>query len=115
MVIIIVGRDVLTTVLRIVADRRGRPVVTSRLAKWKTAFQLVFLWYVVAAWTLSNVQRLEGVLGGIENRVLLSPWIVHPVMILLVILSLITAVQYLIENRHVIRFSGGRNVARTPS
>lgn len=115
MVIIIVGRDLLTTILRIIADRRGKPVVTSRLAKWKTALQLVFLWYVVAAWTLSNVQSLKGVLNGIEKEILLAPWLLHSVMIVLVLLSVITAVLYVVENRHVFRMSGGRDVARTPS
>ncbi len=115
MVIIIVGRDLLTTVLRIIADRRGSPVVTSRLAKWKTGLQLVFLWYVVAAWTLNNIESVRAGLNGVEKDVLLSPWVLHSVMVVLVLLSLITAVLYIIENRHVFRLSGGRNVARTPS
>lgn len=115
MVIVIVGRDLLTTVMRVIADRRGRPLVTSRLAKWKTALQLVFLWYVVAAWTLNNVEGLRRTRAGFGKNVLLSPWILDSVMIVLVALSLITAIQYLIENRHVIRLSGGRDVARTPS
>ena len=115
MVIVIVARDLLTTVLRIIADRRGSPVVTSRLAKWKTALQLVFLWYVVAAWTVNNVPYLHEMFSTNGENVLLSPWIVNSVMLLLVVLSVITAFTYLIENRHVIRLSGGSNVARTPS
>lgn len=115
MVIVIVARDLLTTVLRIIADRRGSPVVTSRLAKWKTALQLVFLWYVVAAWTVNNVHYLHEMFSTNGENIFLSPWIVNSVMLLLVVLSVITAFTYLIENRHVIRLSGGSNVARTPS
>lgn len=115
MVIIIVARDLITTVLRVVADRRGSPVVTSRLAKWKTAMQLVFLWYVVAAWTVSNVQYLQKTFGTSEENVFLSSWILDSVMLLLVVLSIITLLTYLIGNRHVIGTSGGNNVARTPS
>lgn len=115
MVIIIVARDIVTTVLRVIADRRGRPVVTSRLAKWKTATQLVFLWYIVAAWTVNNVGYLREVFRTGDQNILLSPWILDSMMLLLVVLSVITALTYLIENRHVFRVAGGRNVARTPS
>jgi len=115
MVIVIVARDIITTVLRIIADRKGRPVVTSRLAKWKTAIQLVFLWYVVAAWTVNNVRYLRDIFGANDHNVLLSSWILDSMMLILVVLSVITALTYLIENRHVFRVTGGRNVARTPS
>ncbi|MEO5930265.1 MAG: CDP-diacylglycerol--glycerol-3-phosphate 3-phosphatidyltransferase [Candidatus Kapaibacterium sp.] len=113
MVVLIVSRDVLITILRVVADRKHQPVVTSRLAKWKTAMQLVFLWYVVAIFTLKNIEWLrlrldEGTIGR-----LLSPWIIQTSMILLTALSLITAVQYLIENRHILRILTNGSLART--
>ncbi len=114
MVLVVVGRDLLVTVLRIVADRRRQPVVTSRLAKWKTAMQLVFLWYVVAAFTLHNIQWLGGYIDRTVIERLLAPWLIDGSMIVLTILSLVTAAQYLIENRHLLTFSNG-NVVRTPS
>ncbi len=41
MILIIVGRDVLITVMRMLAIREGRPLRTSRLGKFKTAFQMI--------------------------------------------------------------------------
>src|SRR5688500_6629674 len=59
MVLITIGRDVLVTVLRLVADRRKTPFITRRLAKWKTAGQLVFLWYIVGAYTVQRVEWIR--------------------------------------------------------
>lgn len=114
MVLVIVGRDVLVTVLRVVADRRNQPVVTSNLAKWKTALQLVFLWYVVLVFTLQNVAWLREYISAATIKGLLSPWVVTSSMLLLTLLSIITAVQYLIANRHVLRFINGKFI-RTSS
>lgn len=47
LVAIIILRDIFTTVLRIVAKKKFWPFATSRLAKWKTAVQLIFLYYVL--------------------------------------------------------------------
>lgn len=104
MVLAIVGRDVLVTVLRVIADRRNQPVVTSNLAKWKTALQLIFLWYVVLAFTLGNVEWLREYFSPQTIKGLFSPWVITTSMLLLTALSIITAVQYLIANRHVLRF-----------
>jgi CDP-diacylglycerol--glycerol-3-phosphate 3-phosphatidyltransferase len=115
MVAIIVGRDFLVTVLRIVADRKRKPVVTSRLAKWKTALQLVFLWYIVGAFTLKNVHWLRESLSMPVINSLFSGWIINSWMILLTLLSLVTAIQYVIENRHVLPFFSNSSLARTTS
>lgn len=111
MVVIIVGRDLLTTVMRVVADRQGRPVVTSRLAKWKTALQLVFLWYVVAAWTARNVEWIRESMTPATVEGLLDYAIVDPAMLILVVLSLVSATLYLVENRHVLGFRTEENVS----
>jgi CDP-diacylglycerol--glycerol-3-phosphate 3-phosphatidyltransferase len=114
MVLVIIGRDVLVTVLRVIAARKRQPVVTSRLAKWKTALQLIFLWYIVAAYTAVNVDWLKQMANSSLEATLFSPWIIESSMIVLTALSIITAVQYLIENRHVLPFVSS-NLARTTS
>jgi CDP-diacylglycerol--glycerol-3-phosphate 3-phosphatidyltransferase len=113
MVIIIVGRDVLITILRVVADLRRQPVVTSRLAKFKTALQLVFLWYLVVVFTLQNVGWLSSVLDRDFLLALTSDWIIYLTLGVLVLLSILTAVLYLIANRHLLRVLFHGNVART--
>ena len=115
MVLITIGRDVLVTVLRLVADRRKAPVVTSRLAKWKTAGQLVFLWYIVGAYTVTRVEWISSLVGATKLHALFEPWVIYGAMGLLTLLSIVTAVQYLVENRHLFRVPTNGSVARTPS
>ena len=47
MVIIIVGRDVLITLLRIFANMKNYNFTTSYYAKWKTLLQMIFLYYLL--------------------------------------------------------------------
>lgn len=115
MVLLTIGRDVLVTVLRLVADRRKAPVVTSRLAKWKTAAQLVFLWYLVGAYTVQRVEWIGRIVSAGALDSLFEPLLINGAMGLLTFLSVVTAVQYLYENRHLIRVLANGSVARTPS
>ena len=103
MVFVIVGRDLFTTVMRVVADRKGQPIVTSRLAKWKTGLQLLFLWYIVLVWTAKNVDWLQQAIPVETLDQMLSESVTYPSMLVLVALSIITALLYLIENRHLLR------------
>ncbi len=115
MVIVIVARDVVVTLLRVVADLKGRPVVTSGLAKLKTALQLVFLTYIVGVHVVLHVDWLTVAVGGERLRQLLSSWIVDGGLIFLTTLSIITMIQYLIQNRHVLRSLLHGSLARTTS
>ena len=115
MVIVTVGRDFIVTLLRVAADRRHTPVVTSRLAKVKTAMQLVFLWYIVAVVTLGNIEWLRVALPPKFLAGLSNPWVVQGSMLLLTALSVVTLGQYLLENRHLLRILINGNYARTTS
>ena len=47
MIAIIVGRDILITVMRWLAIKRGRPLRTSRFGKFKTAFQMLSIGIII--------------------------------------------------------------------
>lgn len=47
MIVIIVGRDILITVMRWLAIKRGRPLRTSRFGKFKTAFQMLSIGIII--------------------------------------------------------------------
>ncbi|MCZ7613330.1 MAG: CDP-diacylglycerol--glycerol-3-phosphate 3-phosphatidyltransferase [Ignavibacteriaceae bacterium] len=47
MVGIIVGRDVIVTLLRVFADMKNYQFTTSYYAKWKTMLQMIFLYYLL--------------------------------------------------------------------
>lgn len=108
MVLVVVGRDVLVTALRIFAERRGKAVVTGLLAKWKTGGQLLFLWYVVVVFTMNRVGWVQRAFHPSTFTNLLSPGTLYIPMIVLTALSVVTAVQYLIDNRYALPFIGPR-------
>lgn len=113
MVAVVVGRDLLLTVIRVGADRLSRPIRTSRLAQWKTALQLVFLFYLVAAWTFRHIAWLDTSSLHDTVRVLLDPTSMGIAMLLLTLLTVATAVQYMRDNRQTIRTLLHASFART--
>lgn len=101
MVVIIVVRDVVVTLLRTYAEWKRRPIVTSSTAKWKTAGQMVaihlLLFYLIARSHALSTGVEAGWLVWLEE----SQAIEH-MMLFVTLLTLLTGIQYLIENwRHL--------------
>ena len=75
MVIIIVGRDVLITLLRVFADMKNLSFTTSYYAKWKTLLQMVFLYYLlilyVAQFTPEIYQNYAGLISSLLDKQLI--------------------------------------------
>ena len=65
----IAARDLAVTVLRVVYERRGRPLQTSSAAKWKTAWQLTFLITAFVFLAATHARAVGGVLGAIGRFV----------------------------------------------
>jgi len=90
------GRDLAITGLRVYAIRRGRPVVTSRLAKWKTMLQLVLIFGILV---FINIRVLEAKLTS--QPLVLVDSMSHLVMNILVasvtLLAVISGVLYLMD------------------
>jgi len=91
-------RDAVITGLRIYAIQRGKSVVTSRLAKWKTMLQLVLVFgvlvfinvRVVAAEFLAEPVVLVGDV---------SYWVLNLLVASVTLLAVVSGIRYLIENR----------------
>ncbi|MDZ7344338.1 MAG: CDP-diacylglycerol--glycerol-3-phosphate 3-phosphatidyltransferase [candidate division KSB1 bacterium] len=101
MVAIIVVRDVVVTLLRTYAEWKRRPIVTSNTAKWKTAGQMVAI-HLLLLYLLARSHALAtGVTAGWLVWVEQSQAIEH-MMLFVTLLTLLTGIQYLIENwRHL--------------
>lgn len=54
-------------------------------------------------YVVTHVAWIQRDIGVDRLRLLFSPWIVTGGMILLTILSVVTMLQYLIQNRHIVR------------
>jgi len=93
MVWIIVGRDILVTIVRIYALSRGTPLVTSILAKWKTFTQMAVILMI-----LGYINWLNFSDGGSSTYQAQYFDFIGISMLLVTFLTLISAVLYFYEN-----------------
>ncbi len=94
MVVVIAARDLLITLLRWYADWKRQPVVTSATAKWKTASQMVAV-YVIMLYLI-----FHSYFGPAWEE-----WqgYINIMMQCVTLITIATAIQYLVENRHHVR------------
>ena len=98
MVNIIIVRDFLITFLRMYALHRGKSIVTSQLAKWKTFLQMVavFILLIYLNIPASDIHTSQ------KYHLGYSQWI-SIVYLLVTVITVVSGVQYLIENRsHIV-------------
>lgn len=94
MVWFIVIRDFIMTSLRIFATNAGKAVVTSTLAKWKTFSQMTVTIVLLIYMNLANY----GIVRPLEQPPLQWSWLSISMLIVTLITG-ISGIQYLIENR----------------
>ena len=97
MVVIIILRDILTTVMRIFAVSGGIHIKTSWPAKTKTFLQMLFIAYIVF------LLFLRSIASEIYNQQLLNKLIFSDlsyfIMLMLTVLTVWTALEYIYHNR----------------
>lgn len=98
MVWVMVLRDVLITGLRSYAMLKGTPMVTSILAKWKTATQMgaIYLVLLFAVVEVSNPN--SGLVKLVESRA-----IIYNLMFFITLFSVVTGGHYLYDNRRYLK------------
>ncbi|NEX13678.1 MAG: CDP-diacylglycerol--glycerol-3-phosphate 3-phosphatidyltransferase [Prosthecochloris sp.] len=97
MVLLVALRDVVVTVLRVYAEWRDKPVITSREAKYKTLAQNVFA-YVVMLFILLKERAFTGAdISALMSEVLYSDYLDY-VMLLITIYTVYTGISYLVQN-----------------
>ncbi len=94
MVWILVIRDFLITFLRIFALKVGKSVVTSTFAKWKTFSQMAILFIILVYINLINY----GIFPVLHKPLHYDHWISIS-MIIVTVITVISGLQYLFENR----------------
>ena len=87
MIIIIAGRDILITIMRMLAIKRGRSLRTSRFGKFKTAFQMMSVVIIIMIY----VVRKTGVYSAHESA---PYW----VMLAVTILTALSGLRYIMTN-----------------
>jgi len=102
MVIIIVGRDVIVTLLRVFADMKNYSFTTSYYAKWKTVLQMVFLYYLLILYVAKFTNEINSDYGDLIS-VLLNRQFIFYVALLITIITFHSGLLYIIRNWQVIR------------
>ena len=97
MVILVVIRDVVVTALRVYAEFKNRPVVTSIEAKYKTLVQNIFV-YVIMALILMKEASFSGAnVAVMTSRFLVSGYLNY-IMLVVTIFTVYTGISYLVSN-----------------
>lgn len=87
MIVIIAGRDVLITVMRWLAIKKGRPLRTSRFGKFKTAFQMLSIVLIIMIY----MSKRSGLFDAHES---LPYWI----MLTVTLMTALSGIRYLVTN-----------------
>lgn len=102
MVLIIILRDLFITSLRAYADYKDFSFPTSYYAKWKTFFQMVFLYYLLIAYV--GLHTIEINLGGTNIFiVLMNENFIYLCMLIITAITFHSGVTYIYKNRKLIR------------
>lgn len=97
MVLLVALRDVVVTVLRVYAEWKDRPVVTSREAKYKTLTQNIFA-YVIMLFILLKESEFTGEDVSAFMRTVLHSDYLDYIMLMITLYTVYTGVSYLVQN-----------------
>ncbi len=102
MVLIIVGRDLLVTLLRVYADAKNFMFSTSYYAKWKTMLQMIFLYYLLILYVAKSTPeifiRYEHIITNLLNENL-----IYSVALLVTLITLHSGYLYIKKNWAIVK------------
>jgi len=101
MVIIIVGRDVLITLLRLFADLKSYTFTTSYYAKWKTLLQMIFLYYLLILFVAQYTPEINSVYGNLISS-LLNAQLIFFIALLITVVTFHSGILYVKRNWQII-------------
>jgi CDP-diacylglycerol--glycerol-3-phosphate 3-phosphatidyltransferase len=101
MVIIIVGRDVIITLLRVFADMKNYVFTTSYYAKWKTLLQMVFLYYLLILFVAQYSHEINALYGDLI-LILLNKQLIYFVALSITLITLHSGILYVKRNWKII-------------
>ena len=109
-VVLIIIRDVYLTLFRMIADAMHEPIVTSRLAKFKTFFQMSFIIYILAGLLMKF--ELHGAAWVNAGAAMLNVPVILTIAIVITALTLLSAVQYTFDNTSVLKLAAKRYILK---
>ncbi len=102
MVLVITLRDVIITLLRFYADYTKKSITTSKSAKWKTFFQMAFLYYLITVYALRTIPSIY---TGNEKlfELMLFSEAVYFAMLFVTLFTFFTGAAYFVQNKLLIK------------
>lgn len=101
MVIIIVGRDVVITLLRVFSDMKSYSFTTSYYAKWKTLLQMIFLYYLLILYVAQFTPEINSIYGETISA-MLNEQLIFFVALIITIITFHSGLLYIIRNWQII-------------
>jgi len=101
MVAIIVGRDVLITLLRVFANMKSYNFTTSYYAKWKTMLQMVFLYYLLILYVALYSPEINSPYKELIPT-LLNKELIYFVALFITLITLHSGILYIKRNWKII-------------
>jgi CDP-diacylglycerol--glycerol-3-phosphate 3-phosphatidyltransferase len=101
MIIIIVGRDVIITLLRVFADIKNYAFTTSYYAKWKTMLQMVFLYYLLILYVAQFSPEINSLYKEIIST-LLNRQLIYFIALFITLITLHSGILYIKRNWKII-------------
>lgn len=102
MVGIIVGRDVIITLLRVFADLKNHQFTTSYYAKWKTMLQMIFLYYLLILYVAQFTPEINTHYSEVITT-LLNKQLVFYIALIITVITFHSGILYLKKNWNIIR------------
>jgi CDP-diacylglycerol--glycerol-3-phosphate 3-phosphatidyltransferase len=101
MVAIIVGRDVLITLLRVFANMKSYNFTTSYYAKWKTMLQMLFLYYLLILYVALYSPEINSLYKELIPT-LLNKELIYFVALFITLITLHSGILYIKRNWKII-------------
>jgi CDP-diacylglycerol--glycerol-3-phosphate 3-phosphatidyltransferase len=101
MVGIIVGRDVIVTLLRVFADIKNYQFTTSYYAKWKTMLQMIFLYYLLIFYVANYTPEINLVYAELLSM-LLNKQLVFYIALVITTITFHSGILYVKRNWNII-------------
>lgn len=100
MVVVILSRDFFITCLRIVMKKNGQSLKTSRIAKSKTAVQLILIIFILI---FLAVEKMEASMFSLFGNIILEYNIVYNATFIVSIFTFYTGFRYFQNNYDIIK------------
>ena len=101
MVGIIVGRDVIITLLRVFADMKNYQFTTSYYAKWKTMLQMIFLYYLLILYIAQITPEVNSLYNELIST-LLNKQLIFYIALIITAITFHSGILYIKRNWKII-------------